>query len=186
MKYVSNLRRWELAAAGTLCAGLGSATIRAASVVGAGRRDRRADRLLRALTADTAGPGHAYLRTIGFLEPGSADEPAQPRPARITVGTAGRLFDRLDVSEARLRLVAGTDPLFVQLDVRRADADQDTIVVLTLHGPEAAAPLDVPVAGLALAGPPTIAATADDVSVSIPLAGGDWTVRAAAGTCYTD
>ena len=33
---------------------------------------------------------------------------------------------------------------------------------------------------------PVVEATADDIALTLPLSGGDWTVRAAAGSWYVD
>jgi len=67
----------------------------------------------------------------------------------------------------------------------RADQDREAIGVIVLNVPRFPA-LDVPPDGLALTGRPRLGASADDIELAIPLAGGDWTVSAAAGTWYAD
>ncbi|MEU7902163.1 hypothetical protein [Actinoplanes sp. NPDC049118] len=191
MSDLGRLRRWELAAAGTVCAGLGTETIRiAGGLGGTARRERSADRRLRALVEDGDGWTRAFLRTaaagIDDLAVPEAAGVATPAPERITVGNAGRLLDGLDFTGARIRAVDGTDPALIHLDLRRADRDREAICLIVLNVPRFPARPDVPPDGLALAGSPRIEAGADDIELTIPLAGGDWTVRAAAGTWYAD
>ncbi|MEU4219917.1 hypothetical protein [Actinoplanes sp. NPDC026623] len=191
MHDLGRLRRWELAAAGTICAGLGTATIRlAGSLGGRARRERSADRRLRALVEQSDGWARAFLRHAaagidGLTVPRAAGA-APPAPERITVGTAGRLLDGLDFTTARIRAVDGTDPVLVHLDLRRTEPDREAIGVIVLHVPRLSARLDVPPEGLVIAGRPRLEASADDIELTIPLADGDWRVSAAAGTCYTD
>jgi len=116
---------------------------------------------------------------------------APPVPARITVGTAGRLLGEVDFTGARLRLVdlaadrpGRADETVIHLDARRGG--RDTIVVIVLTEPLGRAPLTVAPGRLTLTRRPTLAATADDIALTIPLPDGDWTVRAAAGSWYVD
>ncbi|GID97137.1 hypothetical protein ACFQFC_30995 [Amorphoplanes digitatis] len=190
MRDLARLRRWELAAAGAVCAGLGTETMHiAGGFGGTAHRERSADRRLRTLVEGSDGPARAFLRTVAAglddLDVPEAAGEATPAPERITVGTAGRLLDGLDFTGARIRAVDGADPAIVQLDLRRADQDREAIGVIVLNVPRFPA-LDVPPDGLALTGRPRLTASADDIELAIPLAGGDWTVSAAAGTWYAD
>lgn len=186
MRHAALLRRWELTAAGSLCRGLNADLFR---VRPAALRARAAAQRLRAMVATDDALSRAFLRHLDrdlhldLPEPPGATPPA---PVRITIGTAGPLFDALDFGTARLRLVDVVPGRTVlHLDARRAD--RDTIVVLVLDDPLGCAPLTVtPAAGLALARRPILAATADDITLTIPLPGGDWTLHAAAGSCYAD
>lgn len=186
MRHAWLLRRWELAAAGSLCRGLNAELFR---VGPAALRSRTAARRLRTMVETDDGLARAFLRHVGHdlrLDvpelPGAVPPPA---PVRITVGSAGPLFDEVDFGGGRLRfvdVVAGRT--VVHLDGRRAG--RDTIVVVVLDEPLGCAPLAVTPDGLALARRPTLAATADDIALTIPLPGGDWIAQAAAGSCYVD
>jgi hypothetical protein len=183
--------RWELAAAGTLCAGLGSETMRIAGGLGGRlRRERAARRRLQTLIADSDGWDRAFLRTAALGVDGltvpEATGAAPPTRERITLRTVDGLLDGLDFAGARLRAVVGEDPTYVHLDLRWADPDREAIGVIALHVPRIPVRLDIPPDGLALAGRPRVAAGADDIEVTIPLAGGDWTISGAAGTWYVD
>ncbi len=185
MRYAGLLRRWELTAAGSLCRGINAELFR---VRPAALRSRAAARRLHAMVATNDGLSRAFLRHIdrdrrlGLPEvPGTAP----PTPVRITVGTAGPLLDALDFSTGRLRFVeVGADRTVVHLDARRAE--RDTIVILVLDEPLGCAPLTVTPDGLALVRRPALAATADDITLTIPLPTGDWSARAAAGSLYVD
>jgi hypothetical protein len=196
MRYPALLRRWELAAAGAMCAGLGAETMRIASRLGpASRRAQAASHRLDKLIEPSEGSSRTFLRGVTrhlSLDVPAASGPPPPAPVRITIGTAGRLLDDLDFSDGRLRFVdvsvdhrpGRADETILHLDARRGG--RDTIVVVVLKEPLGCAPLTVTPDGLALAGRPGIDANADDVALTIPLPGGDWTVRAGAGSWYVD
>jgi hypothetical protein len=187
MRHAHLLRRWELAAAATLCGGLNAELFR---VQPATWRARWAARRMRTILATDDGPAHALLRHLGRRghldvpeRPGAVSPPA---PVRITVGTAGRLLGEVDFTGGRLRFVDVEDGrTVIHLDVRHA-AGRETIVVVVLTEPLGRAPLTVTPGGLALTRRPTLEATADDIALTIPLPGGDWTPRAAAGSWYVD
>jgi hypothetical protein len=192
MRRAELLRRWELAAAGLLCAGLNAELFRPRP---AALRTRWAARRLRALLDIENNQARAFLRQVGRdlpLEVPELPRAAPPAPARITVGTAGRLLDEVDFTGARLRLVdvsadhrpGHPDQGVIHLDARRGG--RDTIVVIALTEPLGRAPLTVTPGRLTLTRRPTLAATADDIALTIPLPDGDWTVRAAAGSWYVD
>jgi hypothetical protein len=170
MRRAENVRRWELAAIGGLCAGLGTDTIRIATALARSEHaaERRLQTLLDAtLSALPAAPG-----------------PRTPSPQRITVGTAATLFAGLDVT--RLRLLEHTDRTVLHLEAHRPAEARDTLVVLVLTDAEDPKPLDIPEDGITLTAAPQLTATADDIDLTLPLTTGEWTVQAAAGTCYTD
>ncbi|RSM70537.1 hypothetical protein DMB66_08615 [Actinoplanes sp. ATCC 53533] len=185
MRYAGQLRRWELAAAGSLCRGINAELFR---VRPAALRSRTAARRLRSMMETDDGLSRAFLRRTGRemrLDVPGVPGAVPPTPVRITVGTAGRLLDALDFTAGRLRLVdVVADRTVIHLDA--CHAGRDTIVILVLDEPQGCAPLTVTPDGLALARRPVLAATADDISLTIPLPGGDWTARAAAGSCYVD
>jgi hypothetical protein len=197
-RHPEKLRRWQFAAAGTLCAGLGSETIRIAASLGPESwRDRAATRRLDALIMSSEGLSRTLLQDAARradFEVAGPDGPPPPAPTRVTVGTAARLLadDRLDFAGARLRFVdfaadrrpGHADQTVIHLDARRDG--RDTIVVITLSEPLGRAPLTVTPAGLTLTGRPRISADADEVAVTIPLPGVDWTLRAGAATWYAD
>ncbi|MEU8608863.1 hypothetical protein AB0C29_12770 [Actinoplanes sp. NPDC048791] len=186
MRYAGLLRRWELAAAATLCGGLNAQLFR---VTPTALRARWAARRVRSMLETEDSQARDLLRIVGRhlpLEvpelPGAAVPPA---PSRITVGTAGRLPAGLDFAGGRLRFVdVAAGETVIHLDARRGD--RDTIVVIVLSEPLGCAPLTVTPDGLTLTGRPALDVTADDVTLTIPLPGGDWTVRAAAGSWYAD
>ncbi|GAA3908695.1 hypothetical protein [Actinoplanes auranticolor] len=191
MRYAGLLRRWELAAAGALCGGLNAQLFRMTPTA---LRSRWAAHRVRSLLETEDSQARDLLRIVGRhlpLEvpelPGAA---APPVPSRITVGTAARLPAELDFTGGRLRFVdtaagrAGPGETVIHLDARRGD--RDTIVVIVLSEPLGCAPLTVTPDGLALTGAPTLDVTADDVTMALPLPGGDWTIRAAAGSWYVD
>jgi hypothetical protein len=183
MRYAGLLRRWELAAASTLCGGLNAQLFRVTPTV---LRARWAARRIRTMLETEDGQARALLRIVGRhlpLEvPGAA---APPAPSRITVGTAARLPAELDFTGGRLRFVdTAPGETVIHLDARRGD--RDTIVVIVLSEPLGCAPLTVSPDGLTLTGPPTLDVTADDVTLALPLPGGGWTVSAAAGSWYVD
>ncbi|WP_433721291.1 hypothetical protein ACQP2Y_38570 [Actinoplanes sp. CA-051413] len=186
MRYAGLLRRWELAAAATLCGGLNAQLFR---VTPTALRARWAARRVRTMLETEDSQARALLRIVGRhlpLEvpelPGAAVPPA---PSRITVSTAGRLPAELDFTGGRLRFVdVAAGETVIHLDARRGD--RDTIVVILLSEPLGCAPLTVIPDGLTLAGRPGLDVTADDVTLTVPLPGGDWTVRAAAGSWYAD
>jgi len=179
------LRRWELAAAGSLCRGINAELFR---VRPEALRSRTAARRLRAMAETDDGLSRAFLRRVGrkmSLDVPEVPGAVPPAPVRITVGTAGPLLDALDFTAGRLRFVdVVADRTVIHLDARRAG--RDTIVILVLDEPRGCAPLTVTPDGLALARRPTLTATADDITLTIPLPGGDWTAQAAAGSCYVD
>jgi hypothetical protein len=186
MRYPDLLRRWELAAAATLCGGLNAELFQ---VRPAALRARWAARRLQTILATEDARAYALLRQIG--RPGEVDVPerpgtaAPPAPVRITVGSARRLLDEVDFDGARLRFVAvDSTRTVIHLDVRRGG--RDTIVVIVLTEPLGLAPVSVTPDGLALTGRPTLEATADDITLTIPLPGGDWSPRATAGSWYVD
>ena len=186
MRSAGLLRRWELAAAGALCGGLNAELFRVAPTA---LRARWAARRVRTLLATQDSRAHALLRLVGPHLPLDVPElpgaAAPPTPARITVGTAGRLVQGVDFTDGRLRLVdVAADRTVIHLDAR--SGDRDTIVVVVLSEPLGCAPLAVTPAGLALVRRPALDATADDVTLTLPLPGGDWTVGAAAGSWYVD
>ncbi|GAA3343360.1 hypothetical protein GCM10020358_42270 [Amorphoplanes nipponensis] len=186
MRHAGRLRRWELAAAGALGGGSGAELFRP---VPAALRDRAAARRLRALAATEDPLARAFLahvaRGLPLDLPAAAGAVAPPAPARITVGSAGRLLGEPDFTGTRLRLVdVRPDRAVVHLDARRDG--RGTIVVIELTEPLGAAPLTVTPDGLTLTRRPALEATADDIALTIPLPGGDWTVRAAAGSWYVD
>jgi hypothetical protein len=183
MRHAGLVRRGQLAAAATLCGGLNQELFR---VRPAALRSRWAGRRIRAILATEDGPARSFLAHVGrrmsLDVPGAAPLPA---PVRITVGTAGRLLNALDFTGARLRFVeVEGDRTVVHLDARRDG--RDTIVVVVLTEPLGTAPVTVTPDGLTLTRPPTLEATADDISLTIPLPGGDWTPQAAAGSWYVD
>lgn len=183
MRHAHLLRRRELAAAGTLCGGLNQELFR---VRPAALRSRWAARRMHTVLATEDGPARTLLAHVGrrmsLDVPGATKAPA---PVRITVGTAERLLSELDFTGARLRFVdVEGDRTVVHLDARRDG--RDTIVVVVLTEPVGRAPLTVTPDGLTLTRPPTLEATADDISLTVPLPGGDWTPRAAAGSWYVD
>jgi hypothetical protein len=191
MRYAGLLRRWELAAAGTLCGGLNAQLFR---VTPTALRARWAARRVRTMLETEDSQARALLRIVGRHLPLEVPElpgaVAPPAPSRITVGTAGRLPAELDFTGGRLRFVdvaagrPGHGETVIHLDARRGD--RDTIVVIVLSEPLGCAPLTVTPDGLTLTGRPTLDVTADDVTLTIPLPGGDWTIRAAAGSWYAD
>ena len=173
-----------------------SETMRIASRLGpASRRARGASHRLDKLIETSEGWSRTFLQDAGrhlSLDVPDASGPPPPAPVRITIGTAGRLLDDLDFGDGRLRFVdvsvdhrpGHADQTIVHLDARRGG--HDTIVVVVLNEPLGCAPLTVTPDGLALAGRPRIDATADEVALTIPLPGGDWTVRAGAASWYVD
>jgi hypothetical protein len=183
MRHAHLLRRWELAAAATLCGGVNQELFR---VRPAALRARWAARRMRAILATEDRPARSLLAHVGRRM--SLDVPAAappPAPVRITVGTAARLLSDLDFTGGRLRFVdVEGDRTVIHLDARREG--RDTIVVIVLTEPLGRAPLTVTPDGLELTRRPTLEATADDISLAIPLPGGDWTPRAAAGSWYVD
>jgi hypothetical protein len=192
MRYPELLRRWELAAAATLCGGLNAELFR---IGPAALRARWAARRVRTMMETEDSLARAFLRHIGRRMPLDVPElpgAVPPTPVRITVGTAGRLLSELDFTGGRLRFVdvaterrpQHADKTVIHLDARRGG--RDTIVVIALTEPLGCAPLTVTPDGLTLARRPTLDATADDIALTIPLPGGDWTVRAAAGSWYVD
>jgi hypothetical protein len=186
MRFPGRLRRWELAAAGSLCGGAGAELLR---IGPAALRERAAARRLRAMAATGDDLARALLRQVGgqvsFEVPDLPGTAGPPAPVRITVGTAGRLLGDIDFTGARLRLVHITpEKTVAHLDVRRGG--RETIVVIELTEPLGCAPLTVTPDGLTLTGRPALEATADDIALTIPLPGGDWTARAAAGSWYVD
>ncbi|MFI7544466.1 hypothetical protein [Actinoplanes sp. NPDC049599] len=186
MRHAHLLRRGELAAAATLCGGLNAGLFRARPTA---VRARWAARRMREILATQDGRAHALLRHVGrrmaIEVPELPGATAPPTPVRITVGTAARLLGELDLTGSRLRFVdVEPDRTVVHLDVRRGG--RETIVVIVLTEPLGHAPLTVTPDGLTLTRPPTLAATADDIALTIPLPGGDWTPRAAAGSWYVD
>ncbi|MGW4944680.1 hypothetical protein ACWEOZ_24165 [Actinoplanes sp. NPDC004185] len=188
MRYAGLLRRWELGAAGTLCGGLNAQLFR---VTPTALRARWAARQVRMMLETEDNQARALLRIVGRHLP--LDVPELPgaavpaAPSRITVGTAGRLPAGLDFTGGRLRFVdvtAGSGETVIHLDARRGD--RDTILVIVLSEPLDCTPLSITPDGLTLTGRPVLDVTADDVTLTIPLPGGDWTVRAAAGSWYDD
>jgi hypothetical protein len=79
---------------------------------------------------------------------------------------------------------ATTERTVLHVDVRQGG--RDTIAVVVLTGPLACAPITIHPDGLTVTGTPVVTATADDVTVTLPLSGGNWTLRAAAGSWYVD
>jgi hypothetical protein len=186
MRSADRLRRWELAAAASLCGGLNAELFRVRPAV---LRTRWADRRLGTILATGDARAYALLRQVarpGLLEvPERPGAVAPPGPVRITVGSARRLLDELDFTGARLRFVdVAAHRTVVHLDVRRGD--RETIVVAVLTELLDPAPVTVPPDGLALTGRPTLEATADDICLTLPLPGGDWNPRATAGSWYVD
>jgi hypothetical protein len=185
MRHAGLLRRWELAAAGALCGGLNAQLFQ---VRPAALRARWAARRWQAMLATEDSRSRALLRHVGSHLPVDLPDlpgPRPPAPVRITVGTAAQLIDGLDFTDGRLRFVDVTpDETVIHLDARRGG--RDTIVVIVLTEPLGRAPLTVSPDGLTLTGRPALEATADDIALTIPLPGGDWTVRAAAGSWYVD
>jgi hypothetical protein len=176
MRHADGLRRWELAVAGRMFAELGAELfwIRPAAL-----RARSALRRLQAIRETADARERGFLRRLTALEIGEGAPP--PAPARVTVGSAAGLLGGLDFTDGRLRLVDITKARTVlHLDAR------GTIAVITLTGPRDHGPLSVKPDGLALTGAPRFGADADEVTLTVPLAGGDWRIRAAAGTCYVD
>jgi len=196
VRHPDKLRRWELAAAGALCAGLGLETIRIASRLGPqARRERAAADRFDRLVETSEGWSRTLLRDaarrLAVDVPGAAG-PAPPVPVRITIGTAAQLLDDLDFDGGRLRFVdfsadrgpGQADTTVLHLDARRAG--HETIVVVVLNEPLGRAPLTVTPEGLTVVGQPRLEATADEVALTIPLPAGDWTTHAAAGSWYVD
>jgi hypothetical protein len=182
MRFPSRLRRWELAAAASLCGGAGAELFRVGPAL---LRERAAARRLHAMTTTEDDLAGALLRCVGEQVPERAGAVAPPAPTRITVGTAGRLLGDLDCAGARLRLVDITpERTVIHLDVRHGG--RETIVVIVLTEPLGYAPLTATPDGLTLTRRPALEAGADDLTLTVPLPGGDWTVRATAGTLYID
>jgi hypothetical protein len=131
MRYPERLRRWELAAAGALCAGLGSETIRIASGLGpAALRARAATRRLDTLIETSEGRSRAFLQGLEKhlpMDVPGPPGPPPPAPVRITIGTAGQLLENLDFDGGRLRFVdfaadrrpGQADRTIIHLDARQ-------------------------------------------------------------------
>ena len=176
MRPAEGLRRWELAVAGRMFAELGAELfwIRPTAL-----RARSASRRLQAIRETPDAQERGFLRRVTHLEIAEGAPP--PAPARVTVGSAAGLLDGLDFTDGRLRLVDITKARTVlHLDAR------GTIAVITLTDALEHGPLSVQPDGLALTGPPRFEADADEVTLTVPRRGGDWKVRAAAGTLYSD
>lgn len=178
MRYPALIRRMDLAAAGQLCAGLGSETMAIAA-----RplfRNCRAGRRLARLVQE----GAPFLHRVGHNCLKLPEPPAPPRPEPITQ----TLVDGLDFADGRLRYVSCTqlaDEVVLHLDARHRAEARDTIAVVVLAGVTAWSPLTATADTLTVTGHPTVDATTG-VTLTIPLAATKWTVTANSATWYTD
>lgn len=198
MRYPRLLRRRDLEIVGSLCDGLGTATIAAASHIRAlGRQERAAGRLLRALVDQADETARALIASASWSLPALVPTPVGrtlPTAVPVTSDNAGHLIDDLNFVGGRLRLVdisvdrreGHMDETVIHMDAQRADNGEDTIAVVVLKGPRGNTPLTIGSDGLDIVAQPSFDFTADGVTLTIPLNGQLWTAHATSGTWYAD